>query len=335
MDKLVRERAVFKSKITIALKTLQNGDEAKRLPLINSMKTNLTEIKVLDRKIEYKLLESENCVNADGTVADSVSRELQQALDYSVTVEATLSGYVKPNVSQVKPISCDLKLPHLKCDTFSGEGNDSLKYYGFITQFQNVIGHRENLAPSIKLTYLKSYLVGYAAKVCQHLLVNDDNYKEALIILDREFLNKQEVVHNIFEKLLNGKVKSDRSYLETKIYINDVKSHLFDLKQYEIDLQDSDSCSSFVSHIVFSKLPEVFRIELARRVSSNYPTISQVFDNYIEIINILTIKAKTLGAAGVGCSDHKPKDNSKVDQDLFVQPREVSDQSSGETSSPE
>ena len=292
MDTLIRCRAVYKRKITIALKSLEACHADQKSPLVDSLKLSLKEVKGLNKQIEDLLLSDEDNFDSSGELAPSFSEELSKALNYTVELEAKIKSFAVSSgtADNLKSVSCDLKLPHLKCDTFSGEQRDGLKYYAFITQFKNIIGNRTNLSCAVKFTYLKSFLTGYAAKVVYHLHINDDNYTEALEILDREFLNRSEVVHNIFDKLLHGKVKSDKTFLETKIYINEVKSFLFDLKQYGTDLLANNSDKGFISHIVFSKLPEQFRIELVRKLNDNYPSISQIFDNYVEIINTLNLR---------------------------------------------
>ena len=53
-----------------------------------------------------------------------------------------------------------------------------------------MVGLRSNLSGSTKLTYLKSFMKGYAAKVLHHLQVTDANYDIAISLLEKEFLNK-------------------------------------------------------------------------------------------------------------------------------------------------
>ena len=108
--------------------------------------------------------------------------------------------------------------------------------YNFFNQFQDVVGLRKNLASSTKFSYLKGYLRGYALKVIQHLSVTDQNYEIAVALLKDEFLNIDSLTDTLFKRLLETKPKYDVTYLETKMYLNEVRCILTDLKNYKCDL---------------------------------------------------------------------------------------------------
>src|SRR6201990_1309503 len=46
--------------------------------------------------------------------------------------------------------------------------------------------------------------------------------------------------------------------------------------------------NSLLSHIVFNKLPIVFKKEIIHRVGNNYPSLNDLFTNYIEVVRTLT-----------------------------------------------
>ena len=47
-----------------------------------------------------------------------------------------------------------------------------------------------------------------------------------------------------------------------------------------------------VSHIVLDKLPVSVRREISYRVGNNYPSLKQIFENYNDAIDTLTIAKK-------------------------------------------
>ena len=94
------------------------------------------------------------------------------------------------------------------------------EYYSFITEFNNVIGLRLNLSEATKLTYLKNYLGGYALKLIQHLQITDGNYRVALTLLEKEFLDKDAIVDELFSKLIALKPEHDPTYLKTDYYFH-------------------------------------------------------------------------------------------------------------------
>ena len=138
------------------------------------------------------------------------------------------------------------------------------------------MGNRVNLAKSTKVTYLLIYLKGYAHKIVHHLQITDDNYDVAIELLGNEFLNKPALIDELFKKLLEMKPKYDVTYLETKLYISEIRFILTDLKNYDINLVTDESAKIFLSHIVFSKFPPPFIKELVRKLNENFPNIEDI-----------------------------------------------------------
>ena len=165
-----------------------------------------------------------------------------------------------------------------------------MEYNTFLIEFNNIVGFRSGSSNSTKFTYLKTYLKGYALKVINHLQVNDVNYPTALTLLEGEFLNKESLIEDLFAKLLSLNIKSDVAHLDTKLFINEVRCVICDLKSYDVDLLKDESSLKFLSHIVFSRLPVGFKKELVHKLDNNYPTLIQVFDNYAEVMRTLNLK---------------------------------------------
>ena len=283
-----RQRTILKRKITLML---QKVGEDTVDNIINSVTGYLEQIEICNRNI------------VDGGFAgedgDEVSSELETELDSQLSYELEIKGVLKrftrqrsENTTEVKPdvSNCDLKLPHLQCSTFSGEGTSHLEYASFISQYNNVVGLRFNLSDSTKFTYLKSYLKGYALKVVAHLHVSDENFATALKLLETEFLNKDAIVDDLFAKLLNLKPKFDNNFLGVKLYINEIRCVLSDLRQYGAHLTLYQDSIKFVSHICFSNLPAVLRQEFVRKLGCNYPNLEQIYDNYVEVIRTLNLR---------------------------------------------
>ena len=82
-----------------------------------------------------------------------------------------------------------VKIPKLECKIFDGTSKDKLEFKNFVMQFSNCIDACGTLSSANKLTYLRSYLSGYALKIITHLSVTDDNYDVAFSLLKEEFLD--------------------------------------------------------------------------------------------------------------------------------------------------
>jgi len=295
--KLIRQRAVPKRKITIALASIAEEDTDSAF--LSAEEIIIPAIKEI-KKLDLQILEALSSDPEAFELSDRALDELDSATKYHLDISSKLNEYrkkfsEKTEVVKSPAISNDqLKLPNLKCSSFSGEDSDSLKFHDFITQFRNVVDFRSNLAASSKLTYLKGYLTGYALKVVSHLKTDNENYPVALELLEREFLNKDQLVDDLFSRLVALKPISDCDSHHTKLYINEVRCALSDLKNYGKDLLADTSCEQFVSHIVFSKLPTAFRQEAARKLGTNFPTLSMIFENYVEILRMLSLRTENV-----------------------------------------
>ena len=140
-------------------------------------------------------------LDTDDPNDDEYDKEIADQTSYSISVRVKLNNLsVAENVS-VPSLPENMKLPEIKCDTFSGENSSVLQYHTFKNQFMNIVGSRVNLSKTIKLTYLKSYLRGYAFKLVQHLQIVEDNYDIALNLLDSEFMNKNAVIDELLKRL--------------------------------------------------------------------------------------------------------------------------------------
>ena len=272
---LRRKRAVHKGKITVHFKSVNESQgDFQKAAVRDLVEQLLIEI----QKIDAQISELFNEFDEEEVLSDEHVIELEKQSDYVITVKGELLNLAPKNHAIKNEVvrterEFDLKLPKLQCGLFSGEGNNELEYFSFLQQFDNVVGNRTNLCDSTKLTYLKSFLRGYALKVVQHLSILDGNYAVARTLLEKEFLNKEAIIHELFDKLLSLAPKFDTTYKETKIFINDIRCIISDLKNYQIDLTAEEASLKLVSHIVFSKLPKVFRQELARKLDCNYPTV--------------------------------------------------------------
>jgi len=292
--KLVRLRAAVKAKVTnqFALMTVDSSpvNISTGKAIIGKLLDKITEF---DTEI-YELM-SEAIVGEK--IPDELSRELSGQSGYLTEQYNKLATFHDSPVADsvdkkyVGASECKLKLPELKCESFSGEATTNLQYHSFISQFNNVVGLRTNLSDSTKFTYLKTFLKGYAFKLIQHLQVTDLNYKVALDLLNGEFLNENAIVDDLLKKLLEIKPKHDPSYLETKLFIGEVRCLLSDLSVYGYNFLDEKAGSKIVGHFVFHRLPLQFQRELVRKLDNNFPSVKNIFDNYVDIVRTLNLNA--------------------------------------------
>jgi len=314
---LVRKRGISKRKITMVFKRAESDKTDANIS--NSRKLILQileDVKSLDNEIN-QLLSTEF---TGDTVSDELDGELESQSNYILDVHnrlSALSADQSPSEEVESPrtgfAGCKLRLPDLKCDEFSGEGATNLQFHSFLSQFKNVVGNRSNLDKSTKLTYLKTFVKGYAAKIIQHLQICEENYEIALNLLKTEFLDEEALIDDLLAKLLKLTPKVDNTFLEMKIYLNDVRCILSDLNLYKKDFMSDNAGNLLLSHIVFSRLPVLFRQELVRKLGCKYPTLQQILDNYVEIVRLLNMR-----------KPFSPPEQNKTNDKIDFQKRTVS-----------
>ena len=290
---IVRRRAAYKAKITNIFDRLEDpSDQVDIQSSISMIQKYMSTIDGLNDEILEQYSSTEDGDVFSNTQAKEISSQTNYELDINSKISALRVDERSPKQEgDIADATCfDLKLPKLECGSFSGENSNSLEYFSFISNFNNIVGNRNNLSNAVKLTYLKSYLRGYAAKIVQHLQVTSENFHIALGLLEIEFLDKDNLTSSLFDKILNLSPKFDQSFNGTKLYINEIRCVLSDLRLHGSDLQSNVVSNKFVSHIVASKLPKLFRQELSRKLDNNYPSLENIFENYVSVINTLNIR---------------------------------------------
>ena len=296
VSKLRKKRGTIKRKITMAINGMEDDSSpANVISCRNSVSQYLVQISNYDEGISelYDALNDEP--EGGEEISDEYGTELDTQTEYTMQIGkflASLTIAQETKVNSSENSDCKLKLPELKLDCFTGEGSNNLEFHSFITKFNNMVGLRTTLSNSTKLTYLKNYVKGYAYKLISHLQISDVNYQIAIEVLEKEFLNKEALIDELFKTLIELKPDFDKDLMKTKVFLNDVKCILSDLCTYDCDLLCSDSSKSFISHMVFGKLPFNFRQEMIRRTNCNYPNIDMIFDNYSDVVKTLNLRFK-------------------------------------------
>jgi hypothetical protein len=219
----------------------------------------------------------------------SIIAEIKETCTFEINADAPVNSTGinfehSPDVSVYKEASP----PPLQCSIFTGRETDKFTFKNFLTQFNNVIDSKKNLAPSAKLAYLKGYCRDYALQMIEHLTISDENYKPAIELLTDEFLDVEHIIDETMKLILNSFPKYDVTYQETRVYLNKMRSVLHELKTFNIDLcSGASSGCKLISHIIFSKLPPALKKELNHTLHSNYPDINAIFLHYNECIKTL------------------------------------------------
>jgi hypothetical protein len=313
-------RSVLKRKVTIIFKKLMSlRDDSRLKPSL--LKVEIPEIELILRQIEElndKMLDIFEKFNIGIVDEQYLENEVDEQQIYRFNIHSQMDEFNnfmiatdKGDVSENEENLCtsvfsdkvlkalnnlkfsEGKPPPLQCGTFEGSEDDKHSFANFYGQFKNVIGNRKDLSKSAKLAYLHGYLRGYAYNIVKHLTINDDNYDKALKLLEDEFYDVSLLIDDSFKKLIELSPGYDQSFNSTRLYINEIRSLVFELRNYELDFLEADTAGcALLSHIVFSKLPNILKRELVHKVGTNYPTLDDIFDNYAELIKTITSTTK-------------------------------------------
>ena len=338
-------RGTRKRKITIHLKNIREFytneilTSEKFRHCCNEIQSELVNLKKCDEQINEVMdqFDLENLAKA------FYEEELDGQSKFSLDVGMQLGEYEKllldKNADSGQQVNKDLiqmmahsinegKTPHLDCGTFNGKEKDKFAFNTFINQFNIVIGHKKNLSKSTKLAYLIGYLRDYALSIIKHLSITDDNYELAIDMLRKEFLDEEFIVDETYKNILKAfpsfnSINNDPEFSSVKAYLNEIRAYLYELKSKGIDLLEHGSAGlSLISHIIFNKLPNLVKREFIHFLSKNYPTLSEVFDNYHTVLarlsKVTSVKHKQpIKSNFQRYNEVKPKEKVKSEPEQF------------------
>ena len=313
---LVKKQAGLKSYITVCMKNLNalNVDDLK----IHFKARKSTILNYLQKvqKVDESIIEVYD--QGDESVEERKLAEITSQIGYNDSIRDELT-LIDKQINISLPANCKpplqppmaVKIPKLECKIFDGTSKDKLEFKNFVTQFSNCIDACGTLSDANKLTYLRSYLSSYALKIITHLSVTDDNYDVAYFLLKEEFLDIPYIVDESFKTLLSSSPSFDTEFDGLRTYVNECHAIIHDLKQYDIDLMEEDTAGcKLLSHIIFSKLPTSVKRELVHKVDNNYPSLSEIFENYREIIKTLVRISKPRESNAKSDNGFRHKGNS-------------------------
>jgi len=343
VSKFAKARAVNKRKITVIITKMKESKANNTLTKDNFDKQNtiISDMVKLIKLNDDEIVKLFECHDMEELDPDFFAKEIDSQALYHYNLDMDLAEFSAynnrssgnsdtPNVSNIdktldrsgsKSDPPRLNLPILKCTTFSGTPKDTTSFNIFYNQFMNVIGLRSEFTNATKLSYLTSYLSDYALKVVSHLSIIDDNYLVALELLKKEFLNKNLIIAEAYDFIINNFVSNsyDLNFAKTRNYINDVRGMIFELKNHGLDFMVKDTPgNSLLGHIFFNNLPLVFKRQLILVLNNNYPSLDQIFDNYQVVVETLL---KTSKVSGVEKNNNKGdgKVNFKANRAAYKQ----------------
>ena len=181
--------------------------------------------------------------------------------------------------SQFSPISTvssrgngHSKLPKLNLPKFNG---DVTSYFSFWEGFRDAIHTNPEIPPSMKFSYLKSYLDGPAARAIEGLPVTEGNYQSAVDILHDRFGKKQKIISKHMDELLRIPPCNNDKIGQLRFVYDKINIHVRGLKALGID---SGQYGSLLIPVILSRVPNEIALLIARHTQSDVWSISDVLE---------------------------------------------------------
>ncbi|XP_063994292.1 uncharacterized protein LOC135171591 [Diachasmimorpha longicaudata] len=206
---------------------------AKYLQLYEHFETLMDELDELDQAGKYHKLAERFEIEATHF---EVLTEAERAKNPRPSASASTIEDQETNARTVSSLSVSrykVKLPESKLPIFKG---DVGKYISWKTEFNSVIGNRDDIDPADKLRFLKSALEGEAYNKIQMLDLNDANYERAWQVLDKVYYDERVIISRHLHALLSlpRQDKEEASGLSNLVDIT--RQHLESLKSMDVDI---------------------------------------------------------------------------------------------------
>ena len=196
----------------------RNVEEAEKLmktsmPDLNKLKDILEAVSIRREKISFTDDKIENLVDSE-----DIDTEVQEALEYSDKLrsfENKVKRFLEERLGDEKDVRYDesvpsgpptshnmVRLPKMVLKEFTG---DPLDWVSFWDSFEAAMHMHPRISDVEKMTYLKSYLKGDAARAIEGLSLTKCNYNIAVSLLKERFGKKQIIQNAYMQAILQPK----------------------------------------------------------------------------------------------------------------------------------
>ena len=181
-----------------------------------------------------------------------------------------------------RPPTLNFKLPEIKINSFSNNDSNCFAYLQFKSSFSNAINAFPDLKSAVKLVILKSSLEGRALSLIENLAITDENYNDAVRLLDAEFLDVEYIFNKTLSDIIN--TKPFDSIEKTNDFLVRLRSQMLELQKIDYNFLLPDSTGNeLISLIIRGKIPKNVLIEISRKSLVTYPKIHHIFEHFFEI----------------------------------------------------
>ena len=181
--------------------------------------------------------------------------------------ERKLSSSSSPRLPRA--VSEKVRLPKIELKKFDG---DIMKWQTFWDQYESSVHEQPYLSAVDKFSYLRSLLNSTASACIAGLALTNENYNEAVLLLNERFGNKQLLINAYMEYFIKLQVvKSMNQIKELRTIYDQLEATVRNLKSLNVEM---DTYGCFLVPISTQKLPSELKMIMSRS-----------FKNYIWDLN--------------------------------------------------
>ena len=165
-----------------------------------------------------------------------------------------------------------VNLPKLEISKFN---SDPIKWRSFFNLFQAAVGKSPNLTGVEKFNYLRCFLEGDRLHAIARFSLTNDNYKEALELLQNRYGNTQQIIAAHMNTLVKISSVDNEELSGLRKFFDDVTSRVKNLVNLGVE---SRTYGSLLCPIILEKLPNELRLVISRNNNENNWNFFKVLD---------------------------------------------------------
>ena len=235
----------------------------------HGLQKKMETLEKLDQLILVELEEDEN-VSDEIECSEGIQSILREKIiEIEVMIEKSKkanqpSGRDHSQKEDAVKHNSKMKLPKLQLRRFSG---DPKEYKPFRDTFEVSINKDSTLSGIEKFTYLQSVLYGDALRLITGLSLTEENYNEALEMLEQRYGNKQTIVNSHMNELVSlPPVTSVNATKRLRELHDKIEANLRSLQSIGVD---SQMYGCLLVPILKTKLPPELNLIISRKFDSS------------------------------------------------------------------
>ncbi|XP_064461678.1 uncharacterized protein LOC135371619 [Ornithodoros turicata] len=293
MDCLKQKRAVVRASVT---KLITDVDALLRVqsPAAGELQTKLDLLKSKEETLQsldgsMESLVSEEAFQVEIEVAMSYQEKICTAISQisqklKKKIQRTTLRPDSPTRAVLIPAmqhqgSTKVKLPKIEVPKFNG---DLMNWMTFWDQFESTIHKNETLHNVDKFKYLQSYLTGKAATAISGLPLTNENYDAAIEILNQRFNQRQHIVDQHLNRLLNLPTVADAGdYVHLRDLYDEVQVRVRGLQAPKVE---QNEYGVMLLSALRKSVPKQVELDYNRKHQEGTPASKTELNNFLDFL---------------------------------------------------